>query len=36
MALEAQEGDMRSSAVDSQLQAIIDSTRLWSGRGEKK
>ena len=36
MALEAQEGDMRSSAVDSQLQAIIDSARLWSGRGAKK
>jgi len=36
MALEAQEGDMRSSAVDSQLQAIIDSARLWSGRGAKQ
>lgn len=35
MALEAQEGDMRSSAVDAQLQAIIDSARLWSGRGGK-
>ncbi len=36
MALEAQEGDMRSSAVDSQLQAIIDSARMWSGRGAKQ
>ena len=36
MVLEAQESDMRSSAVDAQLQAIIDSPRLWSGRGEKK
>lgn len=36
MALEAQEGEMRSSAVDAQLQAIIDSARLWSGRGVKR
>jgi predicted DNA-binding mobile mystery protein A len=36
MALEAQGADMRSTAVDAQLQAIVDSTRLWSGRGEKK
>lgn len=36
MALEAQGGDMRSSAIDVQLQAIIDSARLWSGRGAKK
>ena len=35
MALEAQEGDMPSSAVDVQLEAIIDSARLWSGRGDK-
>jgi predicted DNA-binding mobile mystery protein A len=34
-ALEAQEGDRRSSAIDVQLQAIIGSARLWSGRGAK-
>ena len=35
MALEAQESDMPSSAIDAQLQTIIDSARLWSGRGGK-
>ncbi|NTU70959.1 MAG: mobile mystery protein A [Coriobacteriia bacterium] len=36
MALEAQEGEVRASAVDAQLDSIIGSARLWSGRGTKR
>jgi len=36
MVLEAQESEMPDSALDSQLQAIVDSGRLWSWGDVKK
>lgn len=36
MALEAQEGEMLPSSLEAQLQAVMDSGRLWSRGGAKK
>ena len=36
MALEAQESEVAPSSRDAQLQAIVDSGRLWSRRGVKQ
>ncbi|MFA5845047.1 MAG: mobile mystery protein A [Coriobacteriia bacterium] len=36
MALEAQEGEVLPSSLEAQLQAVMDSGRLWSRGGAKK